>query len=250
MTDLHPDTLQQLIDWQPPIISSVISQGIFPVQGRLILYGQWKTWKSMTAMHTAFTIASGKPWFGFHTIPHSVLLFQLEVAKPLFRIRVMKYAKGNDCYPTNLWFLSHPYLKLDRGYGFSEMERVLSIFRPQVLIVDPVYKVLSGDISSSHDVQILLDNLDIWIDKYGLSIMLITHTRKPVFTSTGIEDRGEEELMGSSYFPNWADSIIGFRKTGPDDITMFFTSLRHAEEEIKPIKVHIVRKTLQFQVIK
>jgi len=246
---MKAESLQQLIDWKPPTIQYII-QDILPIQSRMILYGKWKTWKSMTAMHTGFVVTSNKPWFGFKTFPHRTLIFQSEISKALFRKRVMKYAEGNDCYPKELYFTSDPYIKFDRGFGFSQMEAVLSILRPKLLIIDPIYKILSGDISSSVDVQRLLDNFELWIKNYELSIILITHTRKPVVTSEGIVERGEEELMGSSYFANWADSIVGLRKRGTDGFTLSFTSLRHAEEEINPIKVQIERETLQFRVVR
>lgn len=246
---MKAETLQQLIDWQPPRVPYII-QDILPAQSRMILYGKWKTWKSMTAMHTGFVITSGLPWFGFNTYHHRVLMFQSEISKALFRKRVVKYAQGNDCYPKELYFATEAYLKLDKGVGFSEMRAVLSLIQPQVLIIDPVYKVLTGDISSSTDVMRLLDNLDIWIQDFNLSIILITHTRKPIVTAAGVEYREEEELMGSSYFANWADSIVGLVKTGDSDFQLTFTSLRHAEQEISPIKVHIERETLQFKVVR
>jgi len=246
---MKAESLQQLIDWIPPKIPYVI-QDILPIKSRMILYGKWKTWKSMTAMHSGFVITSGLPWFGFNTYHHRVLMFQSEISKELFRKRVVKYAHGNNCYPKELYFATEPYLKLDHGVGYSEMRATLSIIQPKVLIIDPVYKVMTGNISDSQDVMKLLDNLDIYIKDFDISIILVTHTRKPIVTAAGVEYRDEEELMGSSYFANWADSIVGLTKTGDSDFTLTFTSLRHAEQEISPIKVHIDRETLQFQVVR
>jgi len=75
-----------------------------------------------------------------------------------------------------------------------------------------------------------------------------------VDSSGELIDRGVEELMGSSYFGNWPDSIIRMRKIREDKkcdwIKLDFTDLRHAEEPIDPMIVVATRKTLGMETTK
>lgn len=243
------ESLRQLIDWEPPKLDNIIGEGILLPRTRLVIYGQWKTWKSMLALHTAFTLAMGNKWFGFETKPSCVLLLQLEIPKAAFRLRVIKYANGNDSHPeSNLWFSTQHYIKLDREYGLAQLERTIQWCHPNVIIIDPLYKILSGNISDSSDMMKLLDNFDQLIDRHGISVILIAHTRLPVITSDGIVDRGAEEIMGSSYLPNWVDSGVGIKLIEDSTVELNFNPMRNTERLLDPIRVHINRKNLRFSI--
>lgn len=244
---MEVQSLKQLLAWQPPQTESIIGNGILLPQTRMVIYGLWKSWKSMFAQHTGFCLASGIPWLDFETSASSVLTVQLEIPKAVFRKRVEKYAQGNNLFPANLYYISQHYLKLDREFGFAALDRAVSIVRPDVLIIDPVYKVLSGNISDSYDMMKLLDNLDNLIDKHQIAIILVTHTRKPIVSESGeVVDRGLEDIMGSSYLPNWLDSAVGMKVIGQDLVQLSFTALRHAEEEVPAVMARISRQTLKF----
>ena len=243
------ETLKQLADWNPPDVKSIIDKGILLPQTRLILYGPYKSWKSLSVMDIAFCIAEGRPWHTYDTSPCRVLLIQIEIPRREFRKRVLKYANGNNSWPEQLLFCTQPYLKLDHSFGMTAMENALRQYHPEVLIIDPIYKVISGDISNSYDVMKFLDNMDILMNKYGCAIILVSHTRKPIMTVDGPMDRGTDELMGSSYLANWCDTAIGVKVLSDAAIQYEFATMRHAEEELKPLRVKVNRTKLRFSVM-
>jgi len=248
-------SLKELAAWKPPDILFVIGNRLLPKQGRMIFFGPRKSWKSMLAMNLAFSLAQGEPFLGFDCLQQKVLLIQLELSKALYRERVMKYLTGHKLTASQvpgLDILSTYYLKLDRPAGSSFLDRTVGEHEPEILIVDPVYKVLSGDVVRSYDVLKLMDNLDMVIQRYKIGVILIHHARQSLVDSSGQEiDRGVEELMGSSYFGNWPDSIIKMRKIREgkkyDWVQLNFAALRHAEEPIAPMMVVCDRQTLGME---
>lgn len=250
---MEVESLRQLKDWVPPQRESVIGDGILLPKTRMVIYGFWKSWKSMFAMHTAFSLAAGSRWIGHDTRPSTIHLLQLEIPKAAFRTRVVKYSDGHNVHPTNMWFSTQHYLKLDRDFGFKALDKTLEWTHPDVLIVDPLYKVLSGNISDSYDMMKLLDNMDQLIERHNLSVIMVTHRRKSKEGEQPGEtiDRGAEEMMGSSYLANWCDSAVGIRVThgNPEQILVSFDAMRNAEDEIKPVLLRINRQTLGFKAI-
>jgi len=113
---LSPESLSDFLAWKPPVVQQLISNGILIPQGKIILFGPYKSWKSMTAIDLAFKLSSGQPWLGFNTHMSTVLVIQLEIPKAAYQQRVIKYTFGNKLNPSNnLFFMTTRHLKLDKG---------------------------------------------------------------------------------------------------------------------------------------
>lgn len=245
-------TVKQLLDYKGLTEKPIIDKGILYPKTRLILFGRYKSLKSMLAIDAAFSISHGIPWFGFQTARSRVLVVQMEIPKPLFRDRIKKYCNGVSI-PDNLYFINEPYLKLDRDYGMGRLEPALTTFQPQVLLIDPLYKVLSGNISDPYVAEQLQTNIDKLREKYNLSIIIIAHTRQRLINPQGLViDMGADEIMGSSNWPNWADTIIRVKRDSPesDYIDLTFDAMRNAEEELLPMRAKFSRHNLHWQLVK
>ena len=243
-------SLKSLLAWEPPKVEAVIEGGILLPETSLVVYGLWKSGKSMFTQHMAFCISCGLPILGFPTSKSSVLLVQLEIPKTQFRKRVEKYSRTHDLYPSNLSFGHTGYLKLDRDMGKSKLDRALQAIQPDVLIIDPLYKVLSGDVSSSYDMMKLLDNLDDLKSRHHFSLVLVHHAHQPRLDDSGHHvSEGLEGMMGSSYLPDWLDAAIYLRVVGQDIAKVTFDGMRHAEEPLDPVTVRFNRQTLGFSPV-
>lgn len=247
------ETVAELLAWEPPNIRHIIGDGILLPGCKAILYGRWGSWKSMLAMHTAFCLVQGKPWLGFETRPSSVLVAQVEIPKAMMKKRVEKYVASNgNITPGNLWLLNEPYLRLDKKAYHDYFRLLLGTIHPQVVILDPIYKLFSGDITDNYQVLMLLDKLDELAEEFNLSYILIGHTRKRQKLMTGQEEDNTDigdELVGASYFQDWCDTSISSRMLTDSQLQLTFTKVRHAEKELAPIKVKVDRNTLHFHRI-
>lgn len=256
---MKSDTVKELIAWQPPKIEPIISSDILYPETKMIVYGSYKSWKSMTTMHCGFCIASGRKWFSYATKQGQVLLIQCEVPKFLFRDRIFTYAKGNDCFPDDLHLVTERNLRLDKDFGVAALSRLIETITHKtgkpidVLILDPIYKLMSGGIGESAPVQFFLDNVDNIIDRYKCAVILVTHQRKTLHAEGVAMSFGADEIYGPVWFPAWLDTALNIEKHEDDDtvITLSFTDVRNAKKisEFKPFTIKVDEARLRFNLI-
>jgi len=253
------DTIRELINWQPSEQEAIIEGGILLPQTRMIVFGPAKAWKSMLALHTSFVLSTGSDWFGYKTTKCLPFKLQVELPKAVDRARVIKYS--NNLRPPNLLFKTANYLKLDSGYGANALDKDLQQIENRfpgqqiVLILDPLYKLLSGHITDEYDARKLLDNLDVAKEQHNLTIIIIHHSRLTRVDSSGnIVNLGAEEMMGSSYLNNWCDTAIEVKllnpHTGANRVRISFELARHAESILPPFELEWSRATLHPKITK
>lgn len=248
----------QLAAWQPPTIPYVIDQGILDAGAKLLLFAPQKSLKSMLAMHMAFCISSGTDWFGYRTLPHVTLYLNYEGSMAGFRRRIMKYKKFRYLHTqpppdiTNWWFFDKK-VKLDSSWGQAELERTLYKSNASVLIIDPIYRAMQGGQNDEDSVNRFLNNLDLTAEKYGLSIILLHHTRKTQMSEGTPIDMGTEDAAGMSHFGRWADTVMRIRRTTEDpakdtiDLVLTVEPSRELEHATYPIVVRFHQRTMKFE---
>lgn len=250
----EPETLEEILSRKPNHPVPLVADGLLYAKTKMIIYGRYKHLKSMLGLDMAFALASGRDWIGFHTQASGIRVFylQLEIPYGLLRTRLAKTWEGRRnnhqqlMDQENLRFWTQHFLKLDMTKGVFMLDHYLDQYKPDVLVIDPLYKVLSGNLLMGLDVQKLLDNLDMMIAKYGLSVVIIAHTRK------GVADMGEwgsDDMIGSSYLSNWADTVIKIERRGADRLAVKFDVVRHAELELEQREVTFNRDTLEFNLV-
>jgi RecA-family ATPase len=245
------ETISELLAWEPPRVSEIIGDGILWPGTKALMYGSFGTFKSMIAMHTGFCLTTNRRWFGHDVNRAPTMMLQLEIPKMLFKERVKKYLIGNKLLaPPDYWVITEPDLVLDRGYGIQAMDTLISTFKPKVVIIDPIYKIMAGDMNNNAEVKPVLDLFDRWIKLYNISIILVGHPRKPSKEelSDGL-DYGGYELMGGSYWANWFDTMIKVNASAGSTVILEYKKVRNAQIEIPAQSIRINRDTLEFSVL-
>ena len=244
----EPQSLEEILSQPPDHPRSLVGSGLLYAQTKMVVYGRYKALKSMLGLDLAFSLASGHDWVGFSTPAEGtkVMYLQLEIPYGLLRKRLEKtwqYRQSNQPVLEQPIFWTQHWLKLDQSEGFNLVEHFVKKHRPSVLIIDPLYKVISGNLLAAVDVQRVLDNIDILIGRYNLSVIIISHTRK------GIMDMGEwgsDDLLGSVFLSAWADTVVKVERRSDDRLIIKFDVVRHAEEELEQREVVFDRGTLVF----
>ena len=214
--DIDPDILPQL--WKPvggfcysadsflrlplPKVPFYL-QNWLPKKGKAEVYGQAKSGKSYLSVQLARCIASGEPFLGIPTEKASVLYLQFELGEAILQARMRSTGKDYEGVYVGTTFS----MKLDRPSGRTQFDTAISAIQPQVVIIDPFYKIISGDENESKDVKVITDFLDEIIDIYNCAILIIHHSGKDL-------ERGGR---GSSILEGWVDSYIELRKISTKD---------------------------------
>jgi hypothetical protein len=221
-------------------------EGLWTSGSHGILGGEPKTSKSTVALAMALSVASGKPFlrrYPVHT-QGPVMMVQEENVPWVMQDRMRKIARyygligsmggvesGESGMVTvesppwgsiaassvRLEFPSDLPFHLLNNYGFDLsdedhrelLEREISIIRPVLVVLDPLYLMFGGaDMDKSSQVVPFLK----WVmrigHEYGCSMLLIHHFRKAQQSSNGTVTRSGQRLLGSGTFHGWVESAL------------------------------------------
>jgi len=246
-------SLDEFLATPAPDVDYIIKPQLLAAGGTMAVYGRAGTLKSWLCMDMAFSIASGSKWLGvFDTVPSSVLMVQSEQIEAQYQKRVAKFYKhysgaAIERINSNLAFDNDLEIKLDSFTGLNAITEDIKERKPQVVILDCLYQLVSGSVSSEVDLKRFKDNIDHMRQSWLTAFIIIHHTRK----TYGDDDHGIEEMMSSSIFGNWLDTTIKISSNPPNtnqptQIEMEFQKVRGAEDEMPPIKFGFNRSTVQF----
>lgn len=233
-----------------PDLPYIVSNGILPSGKKAVLFGPPKKGKSLVLNQLAVSVIHGRDWLGFKTHQKRVLYMNFEVSHKAWQIRLKKYCNGIGVGLTSGLMLVSELkgLKLDTALGQAEMEKQMAVHQPDLLILDPLSKILSSSVVNDEPVMVLMDFLDGIIDKYGSSVVICHHKRKTKTGQSGALDMGSEDMRGSYMIAGWVDTIIGLSVIGEDKIKLNF-ECRHAEQEIIPVNLELKRAKVEFEII-
>lgn len=198
--------LRGMMAFAPEENQYFIGGGLLDSRGKMMIAGVPKAGKSRLALNLAFSLATGRPFLGFPTMHFPRVLFvQFEVSEFRFRLRVNSIARHWNIPPDNnipIYSLTLPSLRLDARGGTDELRRLVRAVEAEVVFLDPMVKIHTGQESEQSEMQQLLNTIDDLIDELGISVVLVHHMNK------NSEAESWARIRGSSYIPAWADSLL------------------------------------------
>jgi RecA-family ATPase len=221
-----------------PSLPELIGPGVLPKGHVMFLYGDEGTWKSWLVIELAFSMLMGFTWLMWNTARCRVLIINPEILAKQYQERLNSYIRRRGFLPSmipedSLFIVNDLDIRLDTPWGLAQLEDVLKAHPIDLLIIDGLYKVVSTDVVSGGEARKLIDGLDKIRQKYQLSLVIVHHSRQGIFDPA--EGRavslGTSEMYGSSFYRDWADTILRVEKEGwhEDLITIKPQKTRHAE---------------------
>jgi AAA domain-containing protein len=212
----------------PPV--EWLVEGLIADGDRVMLYGEFGSFKSWVLPSLALHIAAGRPWLGKFTIPQSkcVLYLDEEMHPRTLRRRIQRLARGmglsSDQLP--LQTLSRFGIRFD-ALGVTRLLSGLteSGFDPEVVIVETFRRVLRGNENEASDVA------EFWrclrpLAK-GRTVIISHHMRKRSMMSSS---NSRERASGSTDILAGADAALAIQRTSADALVVECVKLREAEE--------------------
>ena len=168
----------------PPPLADVLIQGILRKGHKMLISGPSKAGKSFFLMELAMALANGQKWIGFQCRKSRVLYinFEIDSASCIHRfmdIRAALIENGADCSHSEdlmVWNL--------RGHAMPLNEMVPKItakckdFNLDVILVDPIYKVLMGDENNASDMGAFCNEFDKIANLLHCSVIYCHHHSK------------------------------------------------------------------------
>ena len=203
------------VDQVPAIIDGVLRQG-----QKMLISGPAKAGKSFLLIQLAFAIATGSKWLGFNCAKGNVLYLNMEISanscterfNDVYR-RLEIENMGEDAHRLHIWNL--------RG-----RDTVLSTFKAKMInrvrndhydliIIDPIYKVLAGDENSSTDMTAFCRQLDEICAELNCAIVYAHHHTKGVQSTKRAADRPS----GSGVLARDPDALLDLNEIEIKDAT-------------------------------
>lgn len=190
---------EMLKDGTPPP-PSIISHGILPKNGILLLHGSPKAGKSLLSCNLALSIASGQNWYDF-TINQcfKTLIIQAEVNYFPLRDR-LKTMMAKDEYKkakTNVSITEAKGFDILSEEGIFHLQRWIIKFKPEVIIFDPLKDYHYMEENSNTDMALVFQRFRQIAESNDVSLIIVHHSKKYNDSGSGGNIRGASNIFGS-----------------------------------------------------
>ena len=231
-----------------PLIDGFVWKG-----DNIFLVGKEKSGKSILAIQFACALTSGQPLFGKHEVKKTqrVLYVQLEGKLSETKERFLNMLKVNDANLDKLYLGYYPSLALDTPAGIDTLSKDLETvgFCPEVIIIDPLYHAMEGELTQDRDARHMTANLRRLGMMYSCTIIVVHHAHRTRRTESGdILDEGDDAIFGSFVWKAWADHTLLFRKTKENSNMLTCGTQRSGKVTEKTELILVSEEQLSFEL--
>lgn len=196
------DVLFNLPDYAEELIEGILRQG-----HKMLLVGPSKSGKSFSLIELCIAIAEGTKWMGRQCKQGDVLYvnFELDRASCLHRFKDVYQTLGltpNNANRIFIWNLRGKTPALDqlvpKLIRRAEKKKYIAV------VVDPIYKVITGDENSASEMAKFCNQFDNIADALGASVIYAHHHSKGAQGGKKSMDRAS----GSGVFARDPDALL------------------------------------------
>lgn len=199
--------LENLAETETPPLPPPVIDGILRKGHKLMLAGPSKAGKSFALLELAMAIAGGNTWLGWRCAQGRVLYVNMELAREscLHRLKIMQ----------EQWGLSTEALANISVWNLRGKSLTLKELAPKmiwrlrnnpvdVIILDPIYKLIGGNESDMGDVARFCGLMDRLCVELGCAVIYCHHHSKGAQGDKNAADRAS----GSGVFARDADALL------------------------------------------
>ena len=172
-----------------------------------ILAGQPKSLKTYVALEMAVSVASGSPCLGTFPVPVQgpALVYAAEDSPSNLRSRLASLAAQRNLglEGLDLRVITADFIRLDRPEDQERLRETVLLYRPALLVLDPLVRLHSQDENQSGPMAALLGYLRQLQRSTATAVLIVHHLRKG-----GNICRTGYNLRGSSDLYAWVDSYV------------------------------------------
>lgn len=186
----------------PPLIDGVLRQG-----HKMLLAGPSKAGKSYALIELCIAIAEGKRWMGWQCAQGKVLYVNLELDPASCDNRFRDVYNAMQVDPVNyrdieIWHLRGKAIPMDKlSPKLIRRARQKSYI---AVIIDPIYKVITGDENSAEQMARFCNNFDTVCAELGCAVIYCHHHSKGAQGGKRSMDRAS----GSGVFARDPDAML------------------------------------------
>ena len=176
----------------------------------LMLAGAPGTGKSIVMTQLALASSTATPLFGVLPIPKplSVYYLQLEGSENESYARIRRMQEKVHLNTQNLcWDFRKGLNLLDSRQADQLLLDIASWRPPDILILDPLYQCVFGEIAKELPSMALIRFVDLVIERFGCAVILNHHTHRESYApGTGQKIEEEDPFYGSQWLKAYVDT--------------------------------------------
>jgi RecA-family ATPase len=209
------------------------------------LYGEYSTYKSWLAMDLAEAVSEGKSWLIYGSASTNVLVINSELDKQSYQDRWGAMVKGRPLTPNGRLFVeTNLNLRLDAITGITDLISAITKFSIGLVILDNLYSSVGGDLNKNTDAKIFIDNCKYASSLTGVAFVVVHHSNQGTFdpTTGRIFNMKSYRMFGSSYLPNWFDTVMEVTRDESDgnyEENIQITPQKHRLCRYRPLGVQL-----------
>lgn len=214
----------------PPNTHTPLIENLLWEKDVVILAGKEKSGKSVFAQQMAFALSCGEPFLSeYKSKQISTIYIQLEGKLGQTQDRVNDMIEAVAWNKKNFNLIFYPGLEINTPEGLDEVIKMIdeaivnSMPRPQLIIIDPLYMCIRGDLCNQVDASNTCKALRLIADKYDCALILVHHQHKAIrnMKTKAVIDEGDDSLFGSFIWKAFPDHIFMFKKVrkGHNELT-------------------------------
>lgn len=193
------DNLPEL---SPPLINGVLRQG-----HKMLIAGPSKADKSYALIELTCAIAEGRQWLGWTCAQGKVMYVNLELdrASCLHRFKDVYQGlgwKANNLDNIDIWNLRGKSVPMDKLA--PKLIRRAAKKNYLAIIIDPIYKVITGDENSADQMAHFCNQFDLVCTELGCAVIYCHHHSK----GTQGAKRSMDRASGSGVFARDPDALL------------------------------------------
>ena len=202
----EPESMQAVWDnlpeLAPPLIDGVLRQG-----HKMLVAGPSKAGKSYALIELCCSIAEGKKWMGFNCAQGKVLYVNLELDRASCLHRFKDVYSALDWKPEylsniDIWNLRGNSIPMDKLA--PKLIRRAAKKNYIAIIIDPIYKVITGDENSADQMAKFCNQFDKVCTELGCAVIYCHHHSKGGQGNKKSMDRAS----GSGVFARDPDALL------------------------------------------
>ena len=200
LPDIEEELGTDLPELAPELIGGVLRQG-----HKMLMAGPSKAGKSYALIELAVSIAEGLPWLGFQCAQGRVMYVNLELdrASCLHRFHDVREAMGApSAHSVDIWNLRGHSIPMDKLA--PKLIRRAAKKNYIAIIIDPIYKVITGDENSADQMANFCNQFDKVCTELGTAVIYCHHHSKGVQGGKRSMDRAS----GSGVFARDPDALL------------------------------------------
>ena len=165
----------------PPEQPEELITGVLRRGHKMLISGSSKAGKSFLLMELCIALAEGIPWLGFRCKQGKVLYVNLEIDPASCIHRFLKIYKAMGLKPKHMdditiWNLRGHAVPLDQLV--PKLIRRVRDMNLDAIIIDPIYKVITGDENSASDMAAFCNQFDRICTETACSVIYCHHHSK------------------------------------------------------------------------